>query len=162
MDNKNEIFKENPFKVEGLKRVSRNLKNGTQVVADTKTGELFEMTKVSELTTIIDESPYTKMYHRYAGIIKNLNVPALRLFVYIIINIGIKKDYVFLQRKTCLEFAGYNEKSKKSYYSALQELIDLGVIAESTVDNKYWVNPNVLFNGSRVDLFKENINFDED
>jgi hypothetical protein len=158
---KNEVFKHNPFGLEGIKRVSRNLKNNVQVVADVKTGEMFEQTKVTSLTTVVDELSYTKVYHNYATVIKELSVSGLKLFCYILINIGIKKDYIYLHMKPCLEFAGYNEKSKKSFYAALQELINLNILAEAVEPNKYWVNPNLLFNGSRVDLYDENSKFEQ-
>jgi hypothetical protein len=152
---KNEVFKKNPFVAEGFKRVQRNLKNNTEIVANKETGELYELIKVKSLTTVVDTKSYTKVYHQHVNKIKQLSTAGLKLFCYILLHTGIKKDYIHLNINDCLEFAGYNLKSKKSFYLAVVELIDLFIIAESTENNKYWINTNVLYNGNRINEFKE-------
>lgn len=47
--------------------------------------------------------------------------------------------------------------SKDTLYNAINELIDKGVIAKSSEKHHYWINPGFFFNGSRPNLFPENV-----
>jgi len=52
-----------------------------------------------------------------------------------------------------LKFAGYKEKSRLTYYRAVEGLLKANIISRKTGGGVcYWVNPNILFNGDRTKL----------
>lgn len=157
-----EIHKTNPFKEKDIKRVARNLKNNTQVVADKESGELYELVKVNSLTVLTDNRKFTKVYSDSGSTIKDFSVPALRVWCYILQYIKPNKNYIEIDTTECIEFCGYQKSSKASFYSGINELIEKEIIALSTTKSKYWINSNFIFNGNRLKNFVEDINFENE
>jgi hypothetical protein len=42
-----------------------------------------------------------------------------------------------------------------TYYRGMKELLEKGFLAESTVQNKYFLNPDYMWNGDRLAFVKE-------
>lgn len=78
---------------------------------------------------------------------------ALRMLFYIITYVGKKMERVKINRKAYMEKA---DISLKTYYNTRDNLIKSGVIAPSK-PNVFWINPNILFNGDRVEHFPDKV-----
>jgi hypothetical protein len=162
MEEGKEVFKNNPFKITGIKRVSRNTKNNIQVVADKKTGELYEMYKVQDMTTLVDSRKFVKVYADSGTTIKDFSVPTLRVWCYILQHLQPNKDYIEINPKVCMEFCGYKGKSNASFYNGISELIEKNILALSTINEKYWVNSDFIYNGNRLKNYVEDIDFENE
>ncbi|MFU9139239.1 replication protein [Erwinia tasmaniensis] len=47
--------------------------------------------------------------------------------------------------------------SESTYYRGMKELVNKGFIAEKTVQNSYFINPDFIFNGDRLSFVKSYI-----
>jgi predicted transcriptional regulator len=71
------------------------------------------------------------------------------MLLYIIYNIKKNEDDINLQiEKTCIKM----KISKGTYYTAVQQLIDVGLICKKHTTS-YWINPFYLFKGNRIDYY---------
>lgn len=71
------------------------------------------------------------------------------LLLYIMYNIKKNEDSILLKPdKVCEKM----KISKPTYYTAIQQLCDIGVICKRhTVE--YWINPLYIFKGNRIDYY---------
>lgn len=158
-----EVFKENPFKITGINRVSRNLKKNTEIVANKETGEMYELVKVASQTTLADSRTFIKVYSESADTIKDFGIPALKLYCYILKNLKPNRDYVNIPSTDALNYCGYDSTSRASYYKGIIELCEKQIIAPSTKSSsEYWINCDLIFNGSRLKYYDEDINFEQE
>jgi hypothetical protein len=61
-------------------------------------------------------------------------------------------DLITLNVEECVTFLGID--SRTTYYKYLQDLVDNAIIVKHKV-NSYWVNPALIFNGNRIEYYKE-------
>jgi hypothetical protein len=50
-----------------------------------------------------------------------------------------------------------NIKDKRTYNDAVKELIRYNFIASTGFDNVFWINPNLIFSGSRINKYPDNV-----
>lgn len=101
-----------------------------------------------------EKDPFTKLYNEksFMNVFKQTSDTASKIFLYIAYNLKKDSDIISLNADTVMEFVGI--KSTTTYYKYIQELIDNAVITRKS-NSEYWVNPLFLFNGNRVDYYKE-------
>jgi hypothetical protein len=51
-----------------------------------------------------------------------------------------------------MDFLGI--ESRSTYYKYLQEIVDNAIVIKSK-SSSYWINPTLVFNGNRIDYYKE-------
>lgn len=103
----------------------------------------------------VDTHKFVKVYHPIIDIMPHLSSSARRLLSYIMKNLQPKKDVVFLQPEEAMKYCGYTAKSRSLYEKALSELHEYQVIGKKEgFGNCYFINCNMLFNGSRTGLMK--------
>ena len=100
-----------------------------------------------------EKDPFVKIYteNKIKNVYKHLNPISCKIVIYIQLNLTKDTDVVELDVAKTMEFA--NIESKTTYYKYIQELIDYAVIAKYK-NNKYWINPELLFNGNRIEFYR--------
>lgn len=149
------VFETNPSveNIEGIKEVTRSIKNKSELVVNAKTGELFEQFPVKSLTVLVDSLQYTKVYSNSIDSISDLTVPALKLLCYIMKYLKPNKDMIKLKADNCNKYCGY--KTKVSFYKGLEELLDKKFIYRTEDEHEFWINVNYFFNGDRLNSVDE-------
>ena len=75
--------------------------------------------------------------------------------MYIVHSINSNEDYIKINYK--LYMSKNNIKDKRTYSNAVNELIRYNFIAATGFDNVYWINPNIIFSGSRINKYPDNV-----
>lgn len=100
----------------------------------------------------VDEDKFAKLYLNELGILWDMKKPALKLFSYIMTILDPNSDEFYLSSAKAGEYTGY--KTVTAINNALSQLLDLGIIARNVEPNWYYINPLIVFNGSRVTFAK--------
>ncbi len=154
-----EQFKENPFiekAIQDVKIVKRQQvirpknKDEIQQIVSTA-GEITGYTAFTRFIEV-DEEKFAKVYLSQFATFWELSRSAIRVFGYILTVLQPKKDSFIFRMDACLEYTKY--KHKKDVLSGLGNLIECSIIARSTYDWEYFINPLVVFNGDRVAFTK--------
>ena len=62
-------------------------------------------------------------------------------------------DTIDFSIRKCADLTGY--KNNNNIYRALRELKDKSFISESSLPKIYMINPLLIFNGNRIELYNE-------
>lgn len=131
-----------------------------QVLVNIKTGQaenVAELVKVYE----VDSDVFVKVFTRYLNVFFDLSKNAQRLFEVVLYEVGKKpnEDMIYLHPKTADKYhqevraTGY---SQASFYRALTEIIEKGIVARSADGpHLYWINGMVFWNGDRIRFITE-------
>lgn len=162
-DNK-ESWETNPF-WEAIAIPTRRkrsiLETGDKLLTDRATGVVEGVAEVSRVFEV-DSDAFIKVYTRFLHVFFDISKNAQRLFEVVLTETGKKKeqDEIYLHPKTAERY--HKEKpngkgySQASFYRAVSELIDSGIIARSaTGPNLYWINPVIFWNGDRIRFVTE-------
>lgn len=136
----------NAIPLNGLRKVVT--KKVVNQLLDPKTGEVFEVLQAGE-EKVIDSLPFVKVYYDMISFMVRCScVSTIKLSLYIMNDLEYKDSYVYLRCTEVCKDLGWN--SRATFYKALKGLIEANVIAKSEIANLYYVNPNMVFNGSRI------------
>jgi len=154
-------YGENPFipdKPSDLVQIRRRPKmvyptNGEVVhyVVNQNTGEIDGHTAFIKAFEV-DETRFVKLFLSELGALWDLSKAALKVFTYVMKELRVNADYIYLYTDDCMEHTGY--KSERSVINGITELIEHNIIARSTRPNRYFINPMIVFNGNRVTFAK--------
>lgn len=147
---KNPFFTEDTFKPSSRQKIIPNKGSNEVYNAD---GEVH--TGIIGFVTppkLSDRKRFTKVYQEGWRRMMTLSNPALRVLFYIISEMDSTDTIDFTIRK-CIDFTGY--KDKNSIYRAIRELKDKGFISETSLPKVYMINPLLIYNGNRLELYKE-------
>jgi hypothetical protein len=100
----------------------------------------------------IDEDKFAKVYLSHFTNFWELSKPAIRVFGYILTVLKPNEDSFIFELDECVKYTGYSQKN--NVLSGLSTLIECAIIARSNKHYRYYINPLVLFNGSRVTFAK--------
>lgn len=103
-----------------------------------------------------DEEEFIKFYLRDFRVFFGLSEKAMRVFGYILTQVKPNSDEFIFLIEDCLQHTPY--KGKNSIYAALAELISAEIIARGRSEVFFYINPMVIFNGSRVTFAKSYVN----
>lgn len=98
--------------------------------------------------TLVDTEKFIKIYAETAGLWLNLSRPAQKVFSFIISHLERNKDTVMIDMAELSEHTGYT--SQGPLYEAINELINKQLLARTTSDIIYYINPSFIFNGDRL------------
>jgi hypothetical protein len=155
-----EQHEQNPFIPEAVDNVQ--IRKRTQMVYPTErtavhyvvnseTGEVdghSAFLRVAE----VDEERFVKLFLRELGALWDLSKPALRVLTYIMNAMRVNEDRIIFNFDECMKYTGY--KNRQSVFNGLDQLLENGIIARSMVSYIYFINPMIVFNGSRVTFAK--------
>ena len=159
MKNKTKL-QENPFNKSVMKTFffKTNSETGmieskTKMLLDANSGETTEVSLIVKKELVFDNQRFNKVYTPALELMMDLPQEANKLMLFIMTGIERDKDYIILDKQGFLQ--RFNYKTSMSLYKGIDELLAKGVIALSTITNKYWINPYYFFNGDRTKLIKK-------
>jgi len=105
----------------------------------------------------MESQGHTKIFHSAdtRNMIINMAPVAIKLFVWIAYNIERNKDWIWLNSDWFNKKAAFS--SVNSYKKAVIELIDNGIIIETSIKTVYYVNMRILFFGSRLEKYQDHV-----
>jgi len=150
------IYSENPFidqmldeiKIKHKTQSFKTSENTELVMMNLNDGEIVEKHTAVLKKIEVDETQFRKIYTSQIGALWNLSKAGIRLFSYLIEIMKPNDDRVFFDLDDCMKYCKWT--SKPPIYKGLMELIDAKIIARTKHFNLYYVNPSIVFNGSRV------------
>lgn len=111
---------------------------------DTSTGEILSLAKNS---IVADVKHHKKVYNDfYLNIPKVKGEAATKLALYFQFRLSQDALYVDVDIDFACWFIG---GTKPTYHRAIRQLIELDMIANAIEVNRYWINPEMFFNGTR-------------
>ena len=120
-------------------------------LADPSTGEVYTLTVERAFSKVVDPQQFLKVYPEASSKIMTLGPPGLAMLMYIAETLKPGKDQVIIDPVEAMSYGNY--ATKRSVYKGLSQLTEGGVIMKVAGNHStYWINPAVIFNGSRVPL----------
>lgn len=152
--------RENPFIDEVITTVQENTVSRKQFVKGDKGVENLivnqdgEVTGVSTFMRIIevDEEKFAKIYLSQFSAFYDLPSSGIKVFGYIMGSMRPNSDEVLFFLDECMKHTGYSGKS--TIFQGIASLIEAGIIARGYNENVYFINPLIVFSGSRVTFAK--------
>lgn len=153
---------ENPFIKQAVEQVQKNIVKKYKTASNTgekailkaydeNTGEILGHTQFIRQIEI-DEEQFAKVYLANFSAFFDLKPQAIKVFGYILTQLVPNQDVFYFDREDCMTYTGY--KSDKSVFIGLASLLSNEIIARGKNEYKYFINPMVAFNGSRVTFAK--------
>lgn len=153
-------YKSNPFvgnavtnTRHGVKRISNKDGNRMMVVSE-NTGDIIAPAGFWQAQEV-DKTQFVKLYINGVKAFKDLTGAGTRVFevLYVQVQESIGKDVIYLS------FSEINQSitpmGEATFYRGMRELLDKGFLAESVTQNKYFLNPDYMWNGDRLAFVKE-------
>ena len=154
--------KENPFIINaasntksGVKRIVDKSGNRMMVVAE-DTGEVVAPAGFWQ-TQEVDKTQFVKLYVNGVKAFRDLSGAGTKVFevLYLKVQEATGKDFLYIS------FVEIDQQvtpmSKATFMKGMKELIIKGFIAESMAQNKYYLNPDYMWNGDRLAFVKDYI-----
>lgn len=146
----NPFFTEETFKPTLRRKITQNKGSNEVYNAD---GEVHSgVLGFVTYPKMYDKKRFTKVYREGWNKMMELSTPALKVLFYIISEMDSTDTIDFSMRK-CIDFTGY--KDKNNIYRAIKELKDKQFISESSLPKVYMINPLLIYNGNRIELYNE-------
>lgn len=153
-------FEENPFIEKAIEEIDivkktqiikAKEKSEVKLIVNEGSGEVEGHTAFMRFIEV-DEEKFAKVYLSQFSAFWDLSKSSIKVFGYVLNALTPKKDSFYFIMEECLKYTGYS--TEKSIFEGLAGLIDSGIIARSNNHVKYFINPLVVFNGSRVTFAK--------
>lgn len=138
---------------QGVKRITNKTGDRMMVVSE-NTGEVMAPAGFHQIVDV-DKTQFVKLYINGVKAFKDLTGAGTKVFevLYIQVQESIGKDVIYLS------FSEIDQRitpmGEATFYRGMKELIDKGFIAESMTQNKYFLNPDYMWNGDRLAFVKE-------
>jgi hypothetical protein len=140
-------YEENPFEVYGV-TTKQVTKKGEELTLTMPSGREMGLKKLPSSKVVVhDPAQYIKLFKASLLAIANLDKRGVILLMFIADIIKPKADYVFLKQTEASAF--HQSLSGSSFYTAISNLLKYGVMVRSDIRDKYFINPNIIFNGDR-------------
>lgn len=148
------VYENYPFKIKGIVQRIYVTKEQENLAVETTSGEHFVMKMLPRSHEVKhDSAKYTKIFQNAAFDLKDLSVPAANMLFLIMAKLEINTKFICLSEEDFLEHCGYSSKSKRIYYKAIMDLINLNIIQKrSGFSRCFWVNANIIYNGDRTKI----------
>ncbi len=104
---------------------------------------------------LVDSTTFMKLYVKNLDAFFEFSKTAQKVLKYFFVSIKRGRDYVDFNMKQCMEVSGYD--SRTTIYKGITELLNKDIIAKGSNDTKFYINPAVIFNGSRMTIIKQYI-----
>jgi intergrase/recombinase len=101
----------------------------------------------------IDEERFVKLFLSRFEQLWDMSKASIRVFGYIIQVIEQGRDRFIFRMKDCQEKTKY--AARNTIITALSELVECGLIARTQYPNEYFINPMLVFNGSRITIAEQ-------
>jgi hypothetical protein len=154
-------FDHNPFVAmaaantkQGVKRISDKSGTKMMVVSD-NTGEIMTTNAGFWQAQEVDKTQFVKLYVNGVKAFKDLSGAGTKVFevLYTKVQESVGKDVLYIS------FVEIDQQltpmSKATFMKGMKELILKDFIAEGMAQNKYYLNPDYMWNGDRLAFVKE-------
>lgn len=121
------------------------------LVINGETGEV-QGTQIFAVNEKVDSEKFTKIYQKGMVQMFNLSKSGIKVFGFFTSIAKPNKGEVIFEMDRCMDYTEY--KTEKPIMKGLAELIENGFIARSKYHYRYFINPTMFFNGSRVAFIK--------
>lgn len=137
----------------GMKRLT-NKDNSSMMIVGTATGEVIAPAGFWQAQEV-DRTQFVKLYVNGVKAFKGLSSAGTKVFelLYLRVQAEIGKDVIYLSFGEIEQQA--TPISKTTFMRGMKELVEKGFIAESTVQTRYFLNPDFMWNGDRLAFVKE-------
>lgn len=137
----------------GVRRMTNKMGDHAMVV-NNSTGEVLAPAGFWH-TQEVDRTQFVKLYINGVKAFKELSGAGTKMFefLYLTVQENIGKDEVWLALSEVNQ--DITPISKATFMKGMRELILKGFIAESMTQNKYFLNPDYMWNGDRLAFVKE-------
>ena len=155
-------YDQNPF----LLNAARNTKSGVKRIMDKSgsrmmvvtedTGEIVASAEFWQ-TQEVDKTQFVKLYVNGVRTFRDLTGAGTKVFevLYLKVQEATGKDFLYIS------FVEVDQQvtpmSKATFMKGMKELILKGFIAESMAQNKYYLNPDYMWNNDRLAFVKDYI-----
>lgn len=149
----------NPFVIlaltntkQGIKRIS-NKDGSRMLVVSQNTGEIVAPAGFWQAQEV-DKTQFVKLYVNGVKAFRDLTGAGTKVFevLYLKVQAAIGKDSIYMSFVEVDQ--GLTPMSKATFMKGMKELILKSFVAESKVQNKYFLNPDYLWNGDRLAFVK--------
>lgn len=100
----------------------------------------------------IDNTEFLKLYSQYVAQWTNITKRAKTILMWVLGEVKPAKDIIHIDVSRIMSETVY--KSLGSVYSGINELVESGLIARTTIDNLYYINTNFIFDCNKI-VFSE-------
>ena len=100
----------------------------------------------------VDEAEFTKMFRDGIVAMNGLSARGTKVWYYICDELEVGHTSFHFMPGRCLKHTGY--KTRGNILSGLAELLEADIIARSEDSSLYFINPAIMFNGSRITFAK--------
>lgn len=101
-----------------------------------------------EVNKTIDTREYRKLFVKDLSLLNDLSAAGLKVLLYVLKNIAVKKDEITIVIEDCMLHTGY--KSKVNIYTGIIDLLDKGILYRKVGTRSFFININCFYNGSRL------------
>jgi hypothetical protein len=122
------------------------------VLVNTETGEVNSFTFLHK-TAITDKNQFAKLYIAEIQSLFELSKTGIKVFGYVLSCLKKDSDNIYIHIPALMEYCHYKQKNQA--YKGLGELIKNNIIALSTMNCIWFINPKIIFNGNRIAFVKE-------
>lgn len=105
----------------------------------------------------LEREPIVKMYVRSENrkIVAQLSSTGQRFLLWVLYRLEQGKDYLWINKVMFMEETGI--ASINTYKKGLHELVRLTFLCPSLTKDVYWINPRLMFSGSRINKYPDNV-----
>lgn len=109
-------------------------------------------------SAVVDKEKYTRVIRnaKFRQMMMTLSPTALKLLMWIIEDIEDANDWIRVMPEFYAKNGGKGA-SRTQYKVAVNELMDSGYITPTKFKYTYWVNPAVIYPGSRVNKYPDKV-----
>lgn len=139
---------------EGTKRRAIKSKDGSQMTVSSQDGS-FVAPAGFWYTQEVDKTQFVKLYVNGVKAFTGLTSAGARVFelIYLSVQKSIGKDIIYISFSEIDQ--SVSQIPKTTFLRGMKEVCVKGFLAESKTQNKYFVNPDYIFNGDRLAIIKE-------
>jgi hypothetical protein len=149
------IYEQNPFldnmigefRIKNKTQMIKSLDDDISVMLVTNNGENVGHSAFMRQVQV-DEDKFAKIYISQLAILWNLQKTSMRVLTYILHALRPNDDRIYFDMKECLKYCNWSVK--QSVYNGLIGLINSKIIARTGKSYLFYINPSIVFNGSRV------------
>lgn len=156
-----ELFPNNPY-TEGFRVKTKNKRvaigGDNLAVMNMQTGELNGTAEITQRFEV-DSEKFIKVFQLQIAAFFGLTSAGTKVLTAIWAETSREpgKDIVYMSEAAARRHAQSlgAKMGKATYFRGRANLIEMGFIAPSTDQNRYWINPAIFFNGDRVKFITE-------
>ena len=105
----------------------------------------------------LERDSYSKVYIKPENrrIIAQLSPSSKSLFLWVVYEMEQGRDYLWVNKRRYMEENDIT--SINTYKKAMAELVRLTFLCASIVKDVYWINPRLMFCGSRINKYRDHL-----